>query len=331
MVLKSQTPIQAATSKGTYYTYRASWVGYHVNHIREMLFILNDIKKRDYARWENEVESLRYFIGQLNICKPDPKREQRQLAIEYHEELKAGRTPKFPYTNEWLEKVRNEKIIKDSNSKRELTENLPDDWRDDIFQIAYDKNSKHILAIAVMICSGCRPKELENGVNVKLAEEAGVIEFSISCAKRKGEAVEIRQFSINDTSLAFRYLYSQLLFNQGELQLRDIKYKAASTEVGRLSQLLNLEIEPVSPYCFRHAFSGDLHAAELNREQIAKCLGHGTDETQIYYSQSTKHSSGRFRIGEIQSTEPVKMKTSIRINKLRQQMQESATGIISIK
>ena len=54
---------------------------------------------------------------------------------------------------------------------------------------------------------------------------------------------EIRQFTVKNDSLALRFLASQLSFNKGQLQLRDMNYKAASTEVGRLSKkAFNLEI-----------------------------------------------------------------------------------------
>ena len=65
LTLAKQSPIQAATSKGSYYAYRAAWIGYHANYIREKLPVLDIIKCRDYARWQTEAEELQYFINQL--------------------------------------------------------------------------------------------------------------------------------------------------------------------------------------------------------------------------------------------------------------------------
>jgi len=314
------TPIEAAKTKGTYYTYRAGWVGYHVNLIREKLLILNSIKKNDYKRWQMEVGNLQNLSEQLNTYKPDPFREQRQLAIEYDQALKAGIKPGFEYTNKWRNKAEHETIEKVKNSKKSLIRKLPLGWRDKIFKAARDKRSKHTLAIAVMICSGCRPKELEKGINIQLNEKTGEIKFLITSAKRKNETVEIRQFTLKNDSLAFRYLVSQLNLHQGNIQLRDVKYKAASTEINRLSKVaLKLKKEQVSAYCFRHAFAGDLHAAQSTRTEIAQCLGHATDKTQAYYSHSIKHASGGFKISNIDSTESVKELTNDKIDKLLMQ------------
>jgi len=315
--LARQTPIKAASSKGTYYAYRAAWIGYHVNHIRMQLYFIDNLYITDYQRWKKEVEALKYFIRQLMICKPDPKRNERQLAIEYDQAIEAGITPGFEYSNEWRKKAEQEKIETVKKSKKALTRKLPVGWRDKFFQATYDKHSKHTLAIAVMICTGCRPKELENGINLQLNEKTGEIKFLITSAKRKNETVEIRQFTLKNDSMAFRYLVSQLNFNQKNILLRDIKFKAVSTEITRLSmESLNLKKEQVSPYCFRHAFSGDLHAVGNNRVEIAQCLGHATDKTQSYYSHSIKHATGGFKISNIESTESVKELTKDRVDKL---------------
>jgi len=320
LVLLGKTPIQNAKSKGSYYAYRAAWIGYHSNFIREKLIVLGSIKINDTDRWITEVKGLQHFIDQLKLCKPDPYRKQRQLAIEYDQAVEAGLTPNFEYSNEWRKKEKQGKIEKTKNSKKELTRKLPVGWRDKFFQASYDKHSKHTLAIAVMICSGCRPKELENGINLQFNAKTSEIKFLITSAKRKNETVKIRQFTLKNDSMAFRYLVSQLNFNQKNILLRDIKFKAVSTEITRLSmESLNLKKEQVSPYCFRHAFSGDLHAVELTRVEIAQCLGHATDKTQSYYSHSIKHATGGFKISNIDSTEAVKELTSDKIEKLLMQ------------
>ena len=178
-----------------------------------------------------------------------------------------------------------------------------------------------MLAIAIMICSGCRPKELQNGINLKLDTDTAEIHFLITSAKRQNHKIEIRQFTIKNNSQAFNYLLAQLLFHKGQMQLRDINFKAVSTEVGRLSEkVIDLKTAKISPYCFRHCFSGDLHAENLSREEMAQCLGHKTDKTQSYYSHSKKHSSGGFKITNIDSTESVRMLTSSRIDDLLELM-----------
>jgi len=226
--------------------------------------------------------------------------KQRQLAIKYDQAIKSGIKPSFEYSNEWRNKAEKENIKKVKKSKKALTRKLPIGWRGKIFQAAYNKKSKHMLAIVIMACSGCRPKELQNGINLKLDPATAEIHFLITCAKRGGHQIEVRQFTIKNNSQAFNYLLSQLLFHQGQMQLRDINYKAVSTEVGRLSEkVIDPKSGKISLYCFRHCFSGDLHAAKLSREEIAQSLGHKTDRTQSYYSHSKIHSTSGFKVSNI--------------------------------
>ena len=91
-----------------------------------------------------------------------------------------------------------------------------------------------MLAIAVMICTGCRPKELQNGINMKLDKTTGNIHFVITSAKRKHEKTQVRQFAVRNNEHCSQVLNAPIEFNQGQLQLRDVNYKAVSTEVGRL-------------------------------------------------------------------------------------------------
>jgi hypothetical protein len=63
----------------------------------------------------------------------------------------------------------------------------------------------------------------------------------------------------------------------------------------------------VSPYVFRHQLGADLKAANVNRELIAKVLGHLSDFSQSKY--------GRRRNGGRGSILPVAMKTSSTIKR----------------
>ncbi len=318
---KGQLPIEAAQTKGSYYAYRAAWIGYYAHQIRVQVGRLKIWGKQwsemDPERWMQERALLRDCLDQLQQCPPDPKRKQRQRAIDYDQAIAAGQKPDFEYSNECREKGL-EKSGAMCRSKKHRTRSLPNDWRDGLFQAALDKPSKHRLALAVLMCCGCRPKELENGIEIQLDPEHQRITFVIISAKRRSHAMETRQFTIqNPQSLAFRYLLSQSVLHGKTLTLRQVNYQAVSKEVERLGRLaFEFSKEGISPYCLRHAFSGDLHAAGLSREDIARCLGHKTDETQRHYSRSVKHSSGGFKITDIHSTEPVKALVDAKIQKL---------------
>jgi len=318
LLINNKLPIQAATSKGTYYKYRAAWVGYFANDIRRDLIRIEDHKQNDLERWKEEVEEIKSTLTYLEQVKPDPERKHLQLALEYEAAIKAGKTPQFEYSNEWREKAKDEKIEKQRRGLKTRTRKLPKEWRNKLFSGAVEKGSKYLLAIAVMSCTGCRPQELFNTINIKWVEEKKSIQFEILSAKRKGEKIEFRKFSVQDkTSLAFRYIQSQLFFQRkNEIKLQGINIKAVSADIARTSKKYFKLKEQITPYCFRHAFSGDLHTVGLSAEGIAQALGHASDRTQAYYSHSTKHSSSGFSIQDIESTEPVKSYRNERLEKL---------------
>jgi len=318
LLINGQMPITAAKSKGTYYKYRAAWIGYFANDIRSDLIRIEDHKQNNLERWKEGVEEIKSTLTYFDQVKPDPERKNLQLALEYEAAIKAGITPQFEYSNEWREKAKDETIENQRRGLKTRTRKLPKEWRNKLFSGAVEKGSKHLLAIAVMSCTGCRPQELFNTIKIKWIEEKKSIQFEILSAKRKGEKVEFRKFSIQGKdSLAFRYIQSQLFFQRkNEIKLQGINIKAVSADIARTSKKYFKLKEQITSYCFRHAFSGDLHAVGLSAEGIAQALGHASDRTQAYYSHSTKHSSSGFSIQDIESTEPVKSYRNERLEKL---------------
>jgi len=313
----NQTPISAANSKGSYYAYRAAWIGYFSNSIRDQLNIIENHKINDINRWKKEVLSLKDILTYFLLIEADPNRKNLKLALEYQSAVERGIKPKFEYDNEWRLKVREEKINQQKRALKERVRNFPAGWRNKHFEAVLGKGSKHILAIAVMNCCGCRPQELFNGVSCKWDYENKAIEFEILSAKRKNESVEFRKFTIkDDKSNAFRYLQSQLFYQGQTIKLQGVNFRAVSEEVTRISKKYFSLKKQITAYCFRQAFSGDLHEAGLGAEGIAQALGHASDRTQAYYSHSKKHSSGGFSIENIESTEAVKQYRDQRINKL---------------
>lgn len=326
LLINNQLPITAAKSKGTYYKYRAAWIGYFANDIRSVLITIDNLKNFDLKRWKEKVEELKVTLEYFEQVKPDPGRKNLQLALEYEAATKSGITPQFEYSNEWRAKAKREKIEQQKRSLKTRTRKLPVGWRNNLFAAAVDKGSKHLLSIAVMNCTGCRPQELFNTVHIKWDPENEAIQFEILSAKRKGEAVEFRKFSIqNKDSLAFRYIQSQLFYVGKEIKLQGVNIRAVSMEVDRISKKYFHLKEQITPYCYRHAFSGDLHSIGLSAEGIAQTLGHTSDRTQAYYSHSTKHSSGGFSIQNIESTEQVKSYRNERLEKL---MDSPSVGLI---
>jgi hypothetical protein len=65
---------------------------------------------------------------------------------------------------------------------------------------------------------------------------------------------------------------------------------------------------PATAYCYRHRFSGTLHAIGLDSELISMTLGHCADSSQVYYSSSFRTGDSGFNIFNIKSEKKVKLK-----------------------
>lgn len=158
------------------------------------------------------------------------------------------------------------------NSKKASIKHLPDDWRSSICKLML--NHKHGDAVKILACVGCRPMELESGIEV-YRDEHGV-HFTIQGAKvgeNKGQLWRVITLSL-DHPIA-------MTIDSGTYYADSVSLtKAITRKAGRLG------FEGVSAYSFRHQFSSDLKASGYNKKTIAQCMGHQSTATQSTYGNS---------------------------------------------
>ncbi|MBE0436270.1 MAG: hypothetical protein IBX56_10760, partial [Methylomicrobium sp.] len=140
--------------------------------------------------------------------------------------------------------------------------------------------------------------------------------LDIGCYHGKsGRAQKFRTFTYKSESLEFFYLLDQLERHDRNLTVW-ANAGALCDKVSYLSKkTMPMLKEPASSYCYRHRFSGDLHKLRLNPEQIAKALGHCTDQSQQKYSKSYRSGAVGFSITNIVAATPVNLKNQAKVGR----------------
>jgi integrase len=197
------------------------------------------------------------------------------------------------------------------NSKRKTLNALPNDWREKGWLLIDDRaHPKLRTVVALLWLTGLRPAELQTGVTIVQldSDHLGILLRGVKTkdagGRERGHARRSYVFNIESEPAAwlFNQCIEPAIKNRRQLQF----FSNAGTIYNQICQLFihvlpNLR-QRVSPYCFRHQLAADLKAGNIDRELIAKTLGHLSDFSQSKY--------GRRRNGGRGSVVPIAVKTS---------------------
>lgn len=199
--------------------------------------------------------------------------------------------------------VTSNEINKTKNSKRTLLAKLKKmpNWQHDLLE---EMPEQHKLATALYILTGCRTKELKNGIVVEARDNE--LSFTIRGAKNtavSGQRKRVLTFGCSKSKIV-KELYEAVLVGTRRnkitigLDVNERTYRDAHTRAA--CRAFGPKIgKGLSPYVHRHMLSADLKAEGYSREEIAMALGHSTDKTQTYYGmaqQSGGNSRGLIKI-----------------------------------
>ena len=181
---------------------------------------------------------------------------------------------------------------------------LPKNWRTQIFVACKpEKQSKLTSAVALLWATGCRPVEIEKGVQVKL--EGGVLVVEIQGAKtglipvmtprdadgrsetvQTDRGLEWRRLKLNPKLNAATEYLARLC---ADGQTHTVNYNKNSlrtrlNEFGRLALKKLKDTPSISPYTFRHAMGSDVKSCDdLTDEQRSQIMGHlSCDSLSVY-------------------------------------------------
>lgn len=171
---------------------------------------------------------------------------------------------------------------------------LPKNWRTQIFAACKsEKQSKLTSAVALLWATGCRPVEIEKGVQVQMVDGQLVIEIrgakvgQITNDEGTFErGLEWRKLTLNPkfneateylTRLCVDGKQHQVNYNKNSLRTR-------LNEFGRLALKKLKDTPSISPYTFRHAMGSDVKSCDdLTDEQRSQIMGHlSCDSLSVY-------------------------------------------------
>lgn len=203
-------------------------------------------------------------------------------------------------------------------SKQQFVPKLGKNWRAEIFEAMKPKKqtrrpvSMVLQATAVLWATGCRPSEIEKGVEVSLDNETGNLTFFVIGAKT-GKTTNGQMES--DRGIKFRWITLQrdmtpatkLLAELIEKAGKSITVKYDSNGLGNKISDRGFELfnkKGVSPYCFRHAMGCDLKSCDLMDDaERSQVMGHLSVESLRKYGQRRRKGGGARPILAVKTSE----------------------------
>jgi len=284
----NQNPQTLATTKNTFYKYRAGWSYIKVRQANKL--------KIDISNTENNTEKvflikkLKTVIDQIKLFEPDPNNDNFKL-------FEQGK-----YSSKWQE-------IKEFSpkSKSKKYQKITRTQLDKYFDHVVNKKSKYVDSIAILSVSGCRPSELEDGIFITLNDDNS-IKITIESKKtHKGKyGQQFRSFNVKDDTKEFNYMVNQIRNNKDDslfVQVKSAKNLGSQMQKYSKQAFSRMKIA-ISPYTFRHQFGRKVKSC-TNKINVAIALGHSNDKSQRYYANASNNTGG-FSIDQIEGTRDVK-------------------------
>lgn len=193
-----------------------------------------------------------------------------------------------------LEAVSNAKAPPAEKVSRSARQHLPKakdgtSWQAKVYDKASDAQKP---AIAVLWATGCRPAELQHGVDVFIDKDNKTLCVRIPGAKvndAKASGQPVRVLAINKNSQAGRALLAVL----GDKQRVQVQRKATRITKDFLAIRPKLPAGwVVSAYSFRHQAAANLKADLKDAGKVAAAMGHRSTRSQQHYGTRRQKQSG---------------------------------------
>lgn len=173
-------------------------------------------------------------------------------------------------------------------TKRASLRTMPRSWQEAAFDAASEVQKP---AIAVLWAAGCRPREIESGVQVAVEEQG--IRLRINGAKvteptkhKPGNGQPWREIWIDPDSAPGKAMLA-VLDGRNSLEIQR-KAKRIGADFDDIKKITG--ISEISAYSFRHQFSSNLKAANVEKTDIAAAMGHASTLTQQRYGSTAAGS-----------------------------------------
>lgn len=213
-------------------------------------------------------------------------------------------------------------------AKKSALRLLPPDWRESIWAAASTSEWRQsrpqlVPALAVLWLTGCRPAELEHGIQLVTRGDDLVVQImGAKCidagGRERGQPTRHIGFRIDaNANPALRFLHALAGRNAidgiGKCTITHNKDYLYNSVVALGKSAFPRLRTRISPYCFRHQVASDLKAAtsdhDITLEQAAKFMGHLSDYSIGAYGHAVhgrKGRVGRVKVPFVSTARPIK-------------------------
>lgn len=189
-------------------------------------------------------------------------------------------------------------------SKRQHLAKFPTDWRNQLG--SRFRGNSYEAAFLVSALTGCRPHELETGINVTRTSD-GVI-FTVFGAKVKNtQGQKFRTLKYGDHPYVTRLLEILDIPEGTTVPVKvqsKVNWTSAIRRAGRA--LWPNARKDVTPYLLRHALASDLKRQGWDPDEISAVLGHCSAKTRSLYGTWSSGGSSPLGLKEVTAAKPVR-------------------------
>ena len=154
-------------------------------------------------------------------------------------------------------------------------------WQRVVFNSAADHQKP---ALAVLWAAGCRPAEIEMGVDLERTQDGIIIRIpGAKVSETKGQPM--RSVLIDPESEAGKALLD-VMGEQTKMTVERTAKQIANDFTKHLKKRAGMP--QVSAYSFRHQMASDLKAGSADPVKVAEALGHASVHTQKHYGSSRR-------------------------------------------
>jgi len=276
----------------TYYFKRAAYIyAIHLALYQSRQALQRAKEAGDEQAFDLSVNRLRYYFGQFKKTQPDPEFRHKYS----------------PVPGKWkllTEKDTEPRTKLRSSGKRPSLRGKPGDWRLQIW--GKSQHSKYQDAIAVLALTGCRPSELEKGIDMQLSTNGKVLITIRGSKVTRHSGQELRSIEFTAEGVFGQHLARLIRAGINEIKLEPNQGRYLSDCLRAWSkQLWPRQKHQISCYSFRHAASADFKR-QLPSKQTSAALGHRAERTKRYYGTANQSKKGLEQVTQVSCSTPVK-------------------------
>lgn len=200
-----------------------------------------------------------------------------------------------------------------ATSKRDGLAELPDDWCEQMLE-EVEQHPAHWIPLTILMLTGLRPRELENGVTLSYQPDGNLLRIGIAgCKVRvdRGQPLRVLDLGVDGHPEVAKLMSLLNIFTSAEMTYSFPK-RSLTELVRKLAdkRFHGLKITP-TPISFRHQYCANLKVQGYSRSEIAQAMGHRSVTTQGKYGRRKNGRRGGCLPSQISATHEIRSDSHI--------------------